>query len=286
MKNKFLTLLSILLISFNLFAQDNYGKSYSGFDDLNEAGQIAKQIVSASGQKANFGIMEANVPNAVAVLKEGKRYILYNPDFIDKITRITGTKWAAVSVLAHEIGHHLYPGSERKAKYGLASEIEADEFSGFVLQRMGASLDDAEAAMKLLATSRATSTHPAGEDRLGAIAAGWNKADEGENVNEHPYVVQSTASNTTSSATPSSIIAATISLNSSPGVTYYVTKKLDVVKASPDRVQLVAHVARSTSRAFPFIIYDDDGTRLYVDRFGNIVDADGELMGKMKAYSS
>ena len=284
MKNKILTLLSFLLLSFNLFAQDNHGRSYSGFDDLNEAGQIAKEIVKASGQKANFGIMEANVPNAVAILKNGQRYILYNPDFIEKLTRITGTKWAAVSVLAHEIGHHLYPGSERKAKYCLASEIEADEFSGFVLEIMGASLDDAEAAMKLLGTTAATPTHPAGEDRLDAIASGWNKADDNENVNDHPYVAQS---NTTSTATSfSTMIAATISLNSNPGITYYVTKKLDVVKANRDQMQMVAHLTRSTSRSYPFIIYNDAGTKLYVDRFGNIVDSDGEEVGKMKAYSS
>src|SRR5205085_7375496 len=107
-------------------------------------------------------------------------YILYNPRFIDALTRATGTKWAAVSVLAHEIGHHLYrkPNSERS----LATELEADEFSGIVLAKMGASLKDAEAAMNLLATTRATATHPAGADRINSIAAGWKKGggDESE----------------------------------------------------------------------------------------------------------
>ncbi len=286
MKNKILTLLSFLLFSSFLFAQRNASYDQpSGFASLDEAGQMAQQIVKASGQSANFAIMEADVPNALAVFQGGKRYILYNPDFVNKLTRATGTKWAAVSVLAHEIGHHLYK-SETKSRRGLATELEADEFSGYVLGKMGATLNEAEAAMKLLATTRATATHPGRDDRLESISEGWMRAGGMETgvaqirKREEPVVVFPKPTNTLSTSS----IAATIQMDNSPGTTYYVTKKLNIVKADNDQVELVGRVARSNSASYPYIIYDDGGEKLYVNRYGVIVNEEGERIGKMKAY--
>jgi hypothetical protein len=42
---------------------------------------------------------------------------------------------------------------------------------------MGATLDQAEAAMNKLGTNQATSTHPAKTDRLNSISRGWNYAN-------------------------------------------------------------------------------------------------------------
>ena len=139
MKNRFfLFFLSILFASFS-FAQDG-----PGFDNVSEAGEMARRILQASGKKANFQIREAKVPNAMAVLSNGKRFVLYNPDFIEKLTKFTGTEWAAVSVLAHEIGHHLNTHTSNGKLIPMSSELEADEFSGYVLRKMGASLEDAQ----------------------------------------------------------------------------------------------------------------------------------------------
>jgi hypothetical protein len=60
----------------------------------------------------------------------------------------------------------------------LATELEADEFSGFVLQKLGASLEEAQAAMSLIGSEKASRTHPAKSDRLSSIAMGWNEAAE------------------------------------------------------------------------------------------------------------
>jgi hypothetical protein len=35
------------------------------------------------------------------------RIIIYNQSFMSKIANNTGTDWAGISILAHEIGHHL-----------------------------------------------------------------------------------------------------------------------------------------------------------------------------------
>jgi hypothetical protein len=55
-------------------------------------------------------------------------------------------------------------------------ELEADFFSGYVMAKMGASLEEAKAAMSQIASPRASASHPAKADRLNAIANGWNDA--------------------------------------------------------------------------------------------------------------
>src|SRR5262249_49202770 len=93
-----------------------------------------------------------------------------------------GTAWAAVSVIAHELGHHYYGHSHEKID-GLPPdvlherELEADYYSGFLLARMGASLEDAEAAQEALFARNDSHTHPDSYRRLVAISAGWHDGE-------------------------------------------------------------------------------------------------------------
>jgi hypothetical protein len=283
MKNKILVLLiGLLVVLVRVSAQvpgDN--RSLTGFRSVNEAAEMTKEILKASGHKANFTIMEAKVPNAVAVLRQGKRYILYNPQFMHAITKATGTRWAAVSVLAHEIGHHLYGKNKPN---GMATELEADEYSGFVLEKLGATLADAQAAMKFLATSRATTTHPAKGERVRSIAMGYKKAGGvvSDEELEVPAVVAVPERTYTLTSTTVNTIAS-IRFNSSPGKEFYVTKRMNVVKMEDEEIKLIARVSRSDSENYPYIIYDDTGFRLYVDRSGTIVDRKGNPVGTMRA---
>jgi outer membrane biosynthesis protein TonB len=175
------------------FAQKNFGEakytsmcSYYGEQvtgtitayDADAATQsMVTNIMSVIGLKPNFELRVANVPNAAAVLIKGKRYILYNPKFMEEITGATGTNWAAISILAHEIGHHLNGHTLDNVGSRPKTELEADEFSGFVLRKMGATLAEAQAVMGIIASLKGSHTHPAKDDRLAFIATGWNNAD-------------------------------------------------------------------------------------------------------------
>ncbi|MGQ2982521.1 hypothetical protein [Flavobacterium sp.] len=159
-----------------------YGETISGDITAYESGKTAekvvKDIMSVIGLKSNFELRAANVPNAAAVILKSKRYILYNPEFMDKINSATGNKWAAISILAHEIGHHLNGHTLDKVGSRPRTELEADEFSGFVLRKMGATLEEAQSAMALIASMKGSHTHPAKNDRLAYIATGWKSAME------------------------------------------------------------------------------------------------------------
>ena len=152
------------------------------FASDSEAENAIQDIIEKIGLVPRFETMAAGVPNAAAVIQDGRRYVLYNQRFMYSLRQETGSKWAPISILAHEIGHHLNAHTLDRGGSRPDLELEADYFSGNVLQRMGADLDDALAAMDLLGSSSGSSTHPGKRDRLAAITNGWMRAcrdDEG-----------------------------------------------------------------------------------------------------------
>ncbi|MDX9975684.1 MAG: hypothetical protein RBU21_22075 [FCB group bacterium] len=140
--------------------------------------EVVSEILRHQGlQPANFTILPANVPNAVATIQGGRRYILYRPGFIQEMKTKTGNKWAAASILAHEIGHHLNGHTNLGTGSRPDIELEADEFSGFALCRMKAKIDDAMAAIRTFPDEPSV-THPGRPQRLEAIQKGWRDAEK------------------------------------------------------------------------------------------------------------
>ena len=156
--------------------------------DLSKGGGTGKQVVAEimkyTGLPANFVVVEGKVPNAAAVIMQGpdqvpRRVIAYNPAFMGQVIEATkSNNWAPVSIMAHEIGHHLsghtiVPGGSQPP-----IELESDKFSGFVLYKMGAPLADAQRAIATLIPEKDGETHPGRRKRLAAIESGWKEACE------------------------------------------------------------------------------------------------------------
>lgn len=156
------------------------GDKLRTFSADSEARAVVGRIMDSMGLPVRFEIRAANVPNASAILQsDGKRLIVYNTLFMDEIHARTGRYWSLISIMAHEIGHHL-AFHMSSAIYDHDAELEADYFSGYILAKMGASLDDALSAMRAIASQEPTETHPGRDDRLQAIAAGWKNAAAGQ----------------------------------------------------------------------------------------------------------
>lgn len=137
---------------------------------------MLSEILAALGLQQNFELKEAKVPNIEASVSRGKRYILYNPEYIRWINKTTQGKWATMALLAHEIGHHLNGHTIRRSGSKPHLELEADEFAGFVLGKLGASLGQSQQVMKYIANAKGSKTHPARALRIAAIQKGWNTA--------------------------------------------------------------------------------------------------------------
>jgi peroxiredoxin len=210
-----LIILAIVLFYSNLLhsqekIQLNYSCSYYGekipsdvytFKSDDEASEAVKLITDASGLSSKFITLACNIPNASATIINNQRYILYNQSFMYNISKRINY-WASLSILAHEIGHHLeghslMPGGSRPSL-----ELEADRFSGFILARLGSSLEDAQSAINYFVPEEGTFTHPGRAARLAAIANGWlsvmgNKNNNVEKVKTYSTYVGSYLSNFT-----------------------------------------------------------------------------------------
>jgi hypothetical protein len=149
----------------------------SNFKSVYEATDIVNLMIDSIQWKENFILKEQNgINNAYATIMNRARYIVYDNHFLESLDMTAGTKWASISVLAHEVGHHFYNHVVSSKGSNINSELEADLFCGFVLQRLGSTLEQAKAAMTQIGTDRATTTHPAKNDRLKAITKGWEDA--------------------------------------------------------------------------------------------------------------
>jgi hypothetical protein len=330
MKKSLLSLFTFFL-SFQIFAQTNirigphgnvsYNTGWSvpmtNFATVEEGKQIIQNILDAVGRSANFEIRTANIQNAAAVAYGGKRYVLYNPNFINALDRKTGTQWASISVLAHEVGHHLKGHTISGQGSHPTIELEADEFSGYALRKMGASLEDAQATMKLIASENASSTHPGKSSRLSSIENGWETADEqmtGRDVAQtrRPTRPVQTPDETrryptgettrypttgrtggSTGSTGSAVLKTVIDIlgqvllkpNQSRNSGYYTTDGVNVLRMINNNWYKVGQLSRLNNSKYPFAIYDNTNTRSFVDRSGNILDKNGKHLGMLKVIN-
>jgi hypothetical protein len=307
MKNKLFTILCSLFLSGVSMAQTGrlgehstitkWTEPTAGLTTATQGKQIAERIIDVVGLRANFDIRPANIENAAAVVYGGKRYVLFNPTFINNLIKTTGTEWAAISVLAHEVGHHLNGHTVTGTGSQPTAELEADEFSGYVLRKMGATLAQAQAAMQTLASARASRTHPAKYDRLSAIAQGWNHADDqlagrktdrkNLEVTQPAIGTRDVASNANTGRTPaldSRYILGDVYFSADPDSRYHVTTNYNLVKVAGQGLNVLGKLARLNSRQFPYLIYDAQNTQLLVDSKGNIVTRTGKQVGLLKNH--
>lgn len=140
-----------------------------------EAFNVVKRITSAVGLEPNFEVVQANVPNAAAVIRDEKRYVLFSQVFIDQIVRATSTEWASWTILAHEIGHHLNGHTLEAGGSRPPIELQADRFAGHAVKRLGGSLNDALACFQQMGAA-GSATHPPRSARLEAVSRGWHEA--------------------------------------------------------------------------------------------------------------
>ena len=170
-----------------LLAQGSIGNNFMNDKDAEVA---LDKILSVIGASKRFILQPcSDINNAVATSYKGLRYILYDKSFMSTIAN-NSTSWSQLFILAHEVGHHinghsidiLLTASDVVEPKTLAAkrkqELESDEFAGFILGKLGATLEQTSKAINFLASNKddTYSTHPTKAKRLNAIKIGFNKA--------------------------------------------------------------------------------------------------------------
>jgi hypothetical protein len=249
-----------------------------------EAEQIISSIISLIGLKPRFEIRAARIPNAAAVIHKNKRFVLYNPVFIEELNRSVGSKWASVSILAHEIGHHLNGHTLEEGGSRPDIELEADEFSGFILRKLGATLDESQAAMKVAASVKASHTHPARKQRLEAIERGWINGGAGPDPGTGRHVQKPVVTEVPGEqkVLAEKFIAADIRFYADPAGVYHLTIRNNLVKIVDNKLLIIGRLAESNKKGYPYMIYDQLYNYLYVTGKGAIYNGAGKEVGAMR----
>lgn len=155
---------------------NEYITRQAGAKDRSGVPQVVSRIKTALSFTTPFDILIAeHEDNAFATVANGRKLLVVDVDFLDNINRVAGTQWAAIQVIAHEVGHHIAGFLADRHR----SELNADYWSGQSLQRLGSSLSSATRAILTVGTERDTSSHPNKYRRKEAIAQGWNDASAG-----------------------------------------------------------------------------------------------------------
>ena len=146
-----------------------------------EAISLIRRMLKPVGLEPNFIPVKIDgIENCAAITRNGIRFIVFDESFLQKLNSFGNTDWIKISVFAHEIGHLL----NGHTTYNTASleenreqELQADEFSGFLLQKNGATLSEAQAGINLVADNFDSDTHPSKNKRLYAIEKGFKNSE-------------------------------------------------------------------------------------------------------------
>lgn len=149
----------------------------SEWDDDTGLLPIIERLQSAAEiDKRNFTILvtKTKINNAFAITIKGKDYIVVDVDFLEHVNEKGRSNWCAISILAHEIGHHYYGHTVQKGQQDRhKNELSADYFSGLILARLGCSKESAAAAIRSMGTEKDTDSHPNKHKRIESITQGW-----------------------------------------------------------------------------------------------------------------
>jgi peptidase M48-like protein len=134
---------------------------------------VVDNILAVSGLLPNFQVVETDeVGNAAAIIIEGERYLAFNAGWMSQYDTDAETQWELYGVMAHEVGHHLQGHTITGTGSRPPTELEADEYAGFTLSALGASLADAQSLWVTL-DEHGSVTHPPRHQRLAAVERGW-----------------------------------------------------------------------------------------------------------------
>ncbi len=150
-----------------------YGFTTDLTDDI-AAYKTVVNIIRETGLAQNFVILPGDVDNVKAYVEDNERILEYNPGFMEKLQG--DTNWHGISVLARQIGHHLSNHELEDGSASVEEEIEADKYAGFVLFKMGASLDEAIKALESSMVEDSLGKGISKNARLASLTRGWNNA--------------------------------------------------------------------------------------------------------------
>jgi hypothetical protein len=142
--------------------------------------------------------------------------------------------------------------------------------------------------MKIIASKRASRTHPGRDERLESIASGWQTADKqlgGSVAQTVPSPDQKVTRTETASesAIAGKYIAYNVHFKADPATKYYVTIRNNVVKVKDNQLYLLGKLASTGHRDFPLTLQTNN-LDLFISRTGKILTDSGREVGHLSKH--
>ena len=267
------------------------------YDPDEETQQLLNKLLDYVGlQHGDIHLYAATMEDANAkadIDDEKQRYIFYNQDFILGIDK-ENRSWAATAIVAHEIGHHIRNHMFDKTIKRKTMELQADRYSGFLLQKLGATREQAQSGVRSLHGKDPAAGYPSEKERLDAVTNGWvsskqlqTKAEQIDVTDPSKEVIPQESEEVAPEATPRSkstkrrtreentqvrYISRCVFFNE-PGIAYMVTSDNNIIATFPNgQILIVAQKIPPTLPGYAWMYEKAGGT----GRFG--VTPDGKIM--------
>lgn len=153
---------------------------YYQFSNSEKVHVIISRILKSIGlESAPFEIYATGRFHTAAARRaeDGTRVIYYNEEWLQRV--VEQKEWQALTVLAHEIGHHFNNhtlSDLTMTRY--QQELQADKFAGHIMFKLGYPLEKALSAYRELPDAILNSTHPLKKTRRQAVTVWWREASE------------------------------------------------------------------------------------------------------------
>lgn len=152
-----------------------YGLGFNG--KYRETQEIFDKVSGYTKLTSNIYTVPVLEDINVEICPGNVNYIVYNADWLKAVYDETNSLWALYAIIAHEIGHYVKAHDRTEVGSKPPIELEADEYAGETLAKMGACLSDAQTAYrsKIMRNDQGSHTHPPTDQRLAAVKRGWER---------------------------------------------------------------------------------------------------------------
>lgn len=140
-----------------------------------EVVQAVKKQIGFTGDISVY--IASKEDNCFATILDGRRVLIADHLFLNKVDKDAATQWAAISIISHEIGHHIAGFGRHESP--LDDELDADYWSGFALMKLGASKSAAIKCIMVYGSEEDSESHPNKYKRSKMIEKGWEDASNG-----------------------------------------------------------------------------------------------------------
>ncbi len=149
------------------------------FDPSSEVEKAVEEVLKFAGYlPKTIKAQPAQVSNTtICWSKEGEIYFLYNRGWVFRINGDSSNqtrKWINSFLVAHQLAHINFAHILKSLGSNPQMELEAYEYAGEILAKMGATLEQAQLALSSpLMQSEGSVTHPPTKQGLEAVEKGW-----------------------------------------------------------------------------------------------------------------